>query len=238
MVASESLIGFTEYTNPRYKTARVHRVIAGHLERVLHGEVDRLMLLTAPRHGKSELASRRFPALVLGQKPDKHFISVSAGADLATDFGRDVRNLINGEAFRRLFDTRLAEDSQAKNKWRTDVGGGYYAVGVGGDFMGRGADVLMIDDPFASMADAQSAKTRKDVWDWYTGTAYNRLEAGGAIVLINHRMHEDDLSGRIFAQQAAGGDRFEVVELPAIGDDGEALWPERFPLAEDRKSVV
>lgn len=190
------------------------------------------MLLTAPRHGKSELASRRFPGLVLGQKPETHFISVSAGADLATDFGRDVRNLINGQEFRRLFSTRLAEDSQAKNKWRTDAGGGYYAVGVGGDFMGKGADILMIDDPFGSMKDAQSEAERKKVWDWYTGTAYNRLEAGGAIVIINHRMHEDDLSGRIFAQQAAGGDRFEVVSLPAISDDGEALWPERYPLHE------
>jgi predicted phage terminase large subunit-like protein len=227
----KSLIGFTEYTNPRYEAAAVHRTIARHLERVLHGEIDRLMLLTAPRHGKSELASRKFPGFVLGHKPDKEFISASSGADLATDFGRDVRNLINGERYRRLFATRLAEDSQAKNKWRTDAGGGYYAVGVGGDFMGRGADVLMIDDPFASMADAQSAAKRKEVWDWYTGTAYNRLQPGGAIVLINHRMHEDDLSGRIFAQQAAGGDRFEVVELPAIGDDGEALWPERFPIS-------
>ena len=182
-----------------------------------------------PTHN-SELASRRFPAYALGRRPDREFISVSAGADLATDFGRDVRNLINGQEYKSLFPTTLAEDSQAKNKWRTDAGGGYYAVGVGGQFMGRGADILMIDDPFASMMEAQSELARKNVWDWYTGTAYNRLQPSGAVVLINHRMHEDDLSGRILAMQAAGGDRFEVVELPAINDDGEALWPEKYPL--------
>ena len=229
--ARRSLIGFTEYTNPRYETAGFHRIIAEHLERVERGEVDRLMLLCPPRHGKSELASRRFPGFALGRKPEREFISVSASADLATDFGRDVRNLINSQEYRQIFTTALAEDSQAKNKWRTDAGGGYYAVGVGGQFMGRGADILMIDDPFASMSEAQSELARKNVWDWYTGTAYNRLQPGGAIVLINHRMHEDDLSGRILAQQAAGGDRFEVVELPAINEDNEPLWPEKFPLA-------
>ena len=230
-LARRHLIAFTEYTNPKYETAGFHRIIADHLERVERGEIDRLMLLCPPRHGKSELASRRFPAFCLGRKADREFISVSASADLATDFGREVRNLINGPEYRSLFGTTLAEDSQAKNKWRTDAGGGYYAVGVGGQFMGRGADILMIDDPFASMTEAQSELARKNVWDWYTGTAYNRLQPGGAIVLINHRMHEDDLSGRILTQQAAGGDRFEVVELPAINDDGEALWPEKFPIA-------
>ena len=227
----QTLIGFTEFTNPRYRTADFHRVIAGHLERVERGEVDRLMLLCPPRHGKSELASRRFPAFALGRRPDREFISVSAGADLATDFGRDVRNIIKSEEYQSVFKTRLSEDSQAKNKWRTDAGGAYYAMGVLGTIMGRGADILMIDDPFASMMEAQSEVARKNVWDWYTGTAYNRLQANGAIVLINHRMHEDDLSGRILAQQAAGGDRFEVVELPAISDAGDPLWPEKFPLA-------
>lgn len=228
--ARDGIIPFTEYTFPRYRTAGFHRAVAAQLERVERGEVDRLMLLLPPRHGKSELASRRFPAFVLGRQPQKEFISVSASSDLATDFGRDVRNIINGQEYKRLFPTALAEDSQAKNKWRTEAGGGYYAVGVGGQFMGRGADILMIDDPFASMADAQSETTRKAVWDWYTGTAYNRLQPGGAIVIINHRMHEDDLSGRLIAQAASGGDRFEIVEMPAINDNGMALWPESYPI--------
>jgi predicted phage terminase large subunit-like protein len=124
----------------------------------------------------------------------------------------------------------LAEDSQAKGKWHTSDGGIYYALGIGGSVLGRGGDVVLIDDPFGSMQDAQSELERKNVWDWYTGTAYNRLMPGGAVVVINHRMHEDDLCGRLLAQQAAGGDTWEVVELPAVNDDGEALWPEAYPI--------
>ncbi|MCC7126462.1 MAG: hypothetical protein IT178_16550 [Acidobacteria bacterium] len=223
-----ALIPFTEYTYPRYETGRPHRIIAEQLERVERGEVDRLMLLVAPRHGKSELASRRFPAWCLGRRPEWQIISASATAELATDFGRDVRNIIASQEYERVFDTKLAEDSQAKGKWNTEAGGGYYAIGVGGAVMGRGADLFVIDDPFATMADAQSETIRDNVWEWYRGTAYNRLQPGGRIVVINHRMHEDDLSGRLLASQASGGDRWEVVELPAF-TNGEALWPERFP---------
>lgn len=229
-LARKALIPFTEYVFPKYRTAGFHRKIARQLERVEIGEIDRLMLLCPPRHGKSTLASKSLPAYVLGRQPEKEFISVSASADLATDFGRDVRNLINSPEYKCIFNTALAEDSQAKNKWRTEAGGGYYAVGVGGQFMGKGADILLIDDPFASMAEAQSETKRKEVWDWYIGTAYNRLESGGAVILINHRMHDDDLSGHIIAHTAAGGDKFEIVKMPAIGEDGEALWPERYPI--------
>jgi predicted phage terminase large subunit-like protein len=226
-----SLIAFTEYTFPRYRAASHHRLIAEQLERLLTGGVDRLMLLVPPRHGKSELASRRFPAFYLGHHPDRHFLSISATADLAADFGRDVRNLISGAEYGSLFETGLAADSHAKGKWHTDAGGVYYSVGIGGAVLGRGAHVMLIDDPFASMEEALSEATRKKVWDWYTGTAYNRLMPGGAIVVISHRMHEDDLAGRLLAQQAAGGDRWEVVELPAIDDRGMALWPEAYPIA-------
>lgn len=223
------MIPFTEFTFPRYRTAGHHRIIAEHLERVERGEIDRLMLLVPPRHGKSELASKRFPALYLGKQPQRQFLSVSATAELAADFGRDVRNIINSAEYQSLFKTKLAEDSQAKGKWHTSDGGIYYAVGIGGSVLGRGGDVILIDDPYSSMEDAMSEVTRKNVWDWYTGTAYNRLMPGGAIVVINHRMHEDDLSGRLLAQQAAGGDRWEVVELPAFDKKGAALWPAWYP---------
>lgn len=227
--ATESLIAFTEYTFERYRTAVHHRIIAEQLERVERGEIDRLMLLVPPRHGKSELASKRFPAFYLGRQPHRQFLSVSATAELAADFGRDVRNIIGSPEYRALFNTRLAEDSQAKGKWHTSAGGIYYAVGIDGGVLGRGGDVVLIDDPYATMKDAMSELTRKNVWDWYTGTIYNRLQPGGAIVVINHRMHEDDLSGRLLAQQAAGGDEWTVVELPAIDKQGEALWPESYP---------
>ncbi|WP_245259215.1 phage terminase large subunit [Afipia clevelandensis] len=188
------------------------------------------MLLVPPRHGKSELASKRLPAWYLGRQPHKQFLSVSATEGLAADFGRDVRNIIGSAEYRAVFDTRLAEDSQAKGKWHTSEGGMFYAIGVEGNILGRGGDVLLIDDPYATMKEAQSELTRKNVWDWYTGTAYNRLMPGAAIVVINHRMHEDDLCGQLLAQQAAGGDRWEVVELPALNDAGEALWPEAYPV--------
>lgn len=230
VAAKENLIGFTEFTNPRYKTAKIHRDIAEQLERVERGEIDRLMLLVPPRHGKSELASRRFPARYLGKFPHRQFISSSATGSLAEDFGRDVRNIINSPQYCVLFDTRLAEDSKAKGRWSTDQEGSYYAIGVGAAVMGRGAHVFMIDDPFGTMADARNETQRKNVWDWYTGTVYNRLEENGAIVLINHRMHEDDLTGMLRTQQAAGGDKWEVVELKPDMDAGVALWPEKYPI--------
>ena len=226
--AKTSLISFTEYAHPRYQAAAIHKQIAAQLERVECGEIDRLMLLVPPRHGKSELASRRFPAWYLGRHPDRQFISASASVTLAEDFGRDVRNLISSQEYADVFDTRLAEDAQARGRWTTQDGGSYFATGVGGAIMGRGAHVLLIDDPFGSMADARSDIVRKEMHQWFTGTAYNRLEKYGAIVLINHRMHQDDLSGRLLAQQAAGGDKWEVVELKAISPSGEALWPEKF----------
>jgi predicted phage terminase large subunit-like protein len=228
--ARENLIAFTEYTFPRYRTAEHHRIIAEQLERVERGEIDRLMLLVPPRHGKSELASIRLPAWFLGRQSHKQFLSVSATAELASDFGRVVKNTIDSPEYRAVFDTRLAEDSQAKGKWHTSDGGIYYAVGIGGSVLGRGGDCILIDDPYSSMQDALSELTRKNVWDWYTGTAYNRLMPGGSIVVINHRMHEDDLCGRLLAQQAAGGDKWEVVELPAINEAGEPLWPDAYPL--------
>jgi predicted phage terminase large subunit-like protein len=229
--ARRNLIAFTEETNSRYQPAQHHRIIAEQLERVSRGDVDRLMLLVPPRHGKSELASRRFPAFHLGQHPGDQFIAASATADLAGDFGRDVKEIVSSEGYGRLFPgTTLAEDSQAKGKWHTNEHGIYYSVGVGGAVLGRGADIALIDDPFATMEDAQSQTIRDKVWRWYNGTIYNRLMPGGRIVVINHRMHQDDLCGRLIDVQAAGGDQWEIVELPAIDEAGDALWPEWYPI--------
>src|ERR1700724_3362339 len=138
MDAAENLISFTEYTFKNYETAAIHRIIASQLERIEQGDIDRLMLLVPPRHGKSELASRRFPAFFLGRHPDRQFISASATGSLAEDFGRDVRNIIDSPEYRVLFDTRLAEDSKAKGRWNTHQDGSYYAIGVNAAIMGRG----------------------------------------------------------------------------------------------------
>lgn len=187
------------------------------------------MLLLPPQHGKSHIASRRYPAFTLGKDARHDIISASATGTLAEEFGRDVRNLLATPEYRTLFSTTLAEDSQAAGRWKTQEGGSYYAVGIGGALMGRGATRLIIDDPFATMQDAQSENARERVWEWYVGTAYNRVRPKGAIVLIQHRMHEDDLAGRLIERQKSGGDKWEIVLLPAI-TDGQALWPERYDL--------
>jgi predicted phage terminase large subunit-like protein len=229
--ARQSLINFTEYSYDRYRAGAHHRTIAEQLERVMRRDIDRLMLLVAPRHGKTELASRRYPAFCLGNHPTRQIIAASASESFATDVGREVRNIIKDDPYRRLFpDVQLAEDSQASGRWHTKQGGIFYAVGVGSQILGKGADEFIIDDPFGSMADAQSEVERKRVIEWYQGSVYNRLQPGGAIILINHRMHEGDLSGYLLEQQALGGDKWEVIELPAIQDDGTALWPEAYPL--------
>lgn len=220
------LAKFTEFTTPGWKPGKIHRAIATQFDRVLRGEVDRLMLLCPPQHGKSSLASKRFPAMALGQHPEWDVIGASATGSLAEEFGRDVRNCIASPEYQRLFpQTALAEDSQARGRWHTSQGGGYYAVGVGGAVMGRGANIGLIDDPFATWDDAQSAVSRENVWSWYTGTFYNRIRPKAPIIVIQHRMHEDDLVGRLLAKQDSG-DKWTVVELPALLDDPP--WPERY----------
>lgn len=190
------------------------------------------MLLLPPRHGKTELASRRYPAFTLGRNPTRQIIAASASESFATDVGREVRNVIRSAEYQRLFPSvGLAEDSQASGRWHTKQGGIFYAVGVGSQILGKGADEFIIDDPFGSMADAQSEVQRKAVREWYQGSVYNRLQPGGAIIVINHRMHEDDLSGYLIEQMKSGnGDRWEIVELPAVDESGKALWPESYPL--------
>lgn len=228
--ARSSLIGFSSYTNPAYQPAGHHGVIAEALEAVARGEILRLMITMPPRHGKSELASRRFPAWYLGNNPDKQIIAASYNSDLSNDFGREVRNIVNSEEYKKLFGVKLAQDSQAANRWHTDKHGVYVAAGVGTAITGRGANILLIDDPFKDRQEADSETRRETVWNWYTSTAYTRLMPGGAVVVINTRWHDDDLSGRLLAQQENGGDQWTVVSLPAINASGDALWPEWYPI--------
>lgn len=228
--ARESVLAFTQYTNPAYQAADHHRRIAEKLEAVERGEIKRLMILMPPRHGKSELASRRFPAFYIGRNPGKQIIAASYNSDLANDFGREVRNIVASPEFGALFQTSLAPDSSAANRWHTDHGGMYVAAGVGTAITGRGADVLLIDDPFKDREEADSELRRQRVWDWYTSTAYTRLMPGGAIVVINTRWHDDDLSGKLLAEAENGGDQWDVLSLPAIDENGGALWPAWYPL--------
>lgn len=226
----ERLLDFTKYTNPTYSAAPHHELIAEKLEAVERGEIKRLIICMPPRHGKSELASRRFPSFYIGRNTDKQIIAASYNSDLANDFGREVRNIVDSPEFGALFNVSLAQDSKAANRWHTDTGGMYVAAGVGTAITGRGADILLIDDPFKDREEADSELRRQRVWDWYTSTAYTRLMPGGAIVVINTRWHDDDLTGRLLHEQENGGDKWEVLSLPAIDEDGAALWPEWYPL--------
>ena len=228
--ARESLLAFTEYTNSSYKAAPHHDLIASKLEAVERGEIKRLIICMPPRHGKSELASRRFPAFYMGRNKDKQIIAASYNSDLSSDFGREVRNIVDSPEFQALFSVKLSQDSRAANRWHTDTGGMYVSAGVGTAITGRGADILLIDDPFKDRQEADSEITRQRVWDWYTSTAYTRLMPGGAVVVINTRWHDDDLSGRLLSEQSNGGDKWEVLSLPAINDDGTALWPDWYPI--------
>jgi len=222
--ARESLLGFTEYTNPAYVGAAHHMLIAERLEAVERGEIDRLMIFMPPRHGKSELASKRFPAWCLGRNPRRQIIAASYNSDLANDFGRNVRNIVAEPEFGQVFPgVALATDSAAANRMNTNHGGAYVAAGVGTAVTGRGANIALIDDPFKDREEADSERRRELVWDWYRSTLYTRLMPGGAIVLIQTRWHEDDLAGRLLDQER---DQWEVLELPAINTQGKALWPE------------
>lgn len=186
------------------------------------------------------MASINFPAWYLGRHPDKHIITASYSAELAQDFGGKTRDLVNSEEYKTIFDTTLREDSQSKAKWETENGGYYIAVGVGGAITGRGADILLIDDPFKNRQEAESPLQRESVWGWYTSTAYTRLEPGGAVVLIMTRWHNDDLAGRLLELEAEeGNEQWEILSLPALAEvdeldrsQGEALWPDRYSKAD------
>ena len=244
-VAKDDLIDFAILTHHNYQPNWHHETIANELMSIERGETTRLILTVPPRHGKSELASIRFPAWFLGRNSLKKIITASYSADLAVDFGSQTRHLIESEEYQNIFDVRLREDERAKGKWLTKEGGSYTSVGIGGPITGRGADVLIIDDPIKNREEADSQVYRDKVWSWYTSTAYTRLEKNGAVILILTRWHNDDLAGRILDSE--DGHNWRVVRLPAIAEQdeenrkqGEALWPEKYDVADlmRTKSVI
>lgn len=229
-LARSALIDFTTLFNKGYTPNWHHRQIAEKLEAVMRGEIDRLIITMPPRHGKSTLSTIGFPAYFIGHKPDKQIMTISYNDELAKKFGREVRELIKEPAYNIMFDVELAEDSQAKNRFHTKQGGVYLASGIMGSLTGMGADILLIDDPIKNKEEADSQAHRDKIYDWFTSTAYTRLEKNGAVILIQTRWHEDDLAGRLIAE---GG--WEHLDLPAIAIEdeehrkkGEALWSEKY----------
>ena len=228
-LCKQSLVAFSIAEFHNYAPARHHRLIAKKLEAVERGEIKRLMIFMPPRHGKSMLASEFFPAWYLGRNPDRQIIHATYGQELADDFGRKVRNLMKSEIHRAVFpDCVMSDDSAAAARFHTEAKGVYHAVGIGGASTGRGAHLLLIDDPIKGREEADSETYRKKLKDWYGSVAYTRLMKDGAIVIIQTRWHEDDLAGWI--QREHTEEEWDVLSLPAIDDESqEALWPEMFP---------
>lgn len=253
-LARRHLLPFIKRNQPAYDPGWVHADICQRLERfsqqVREKKSPRLMLCVPPRHGKSEIASRNFPAWHLGNCPEHEIIQASYASDLALDFSRKVRDLMKSDGYRTLFETRVDPKSAALERWNTTAGGAYTAVGVRGPITGRGAHIGIIDDPVKDRQDAESETLRQQVKDWYSSTFYTRLAPGGGIVVIMTRWHEDDLAGWLIScmeeaeremaedgEWPADADRWEVIRYPAIAEEdeayrkkGEALHESRYPL--------
>lgn len=199
------------------------------------GGIRRLLVMKPPRHGKSELCSHYLPSWYLGTFPNNRVILTSYEADFAAKWGRKAR--ATTEANGHLFGVEVSPTSAAANRWDLDgFEGGMETAGIGGAITGKGANLLIIDDPVKNWEQASSEAYRESAWDWYTSTAYTRLEPDAAIVLFHTRWDEDDLAGRLLKEMAQGGEKWRVVCMPAIAEEndclgrkpGEALWPERF----------
>jgi predicted phage terminase large subunit-like protein len=232
---------FMEYVKvvwPGFVNGRHHALMAKKFEEIAEGKLKRLIINMAPRHTKSEFASFLLPSWFLGRFPHKKVIQTSNTADLAVGFGRKVRNLVGSEQYARVFPgVSLRQDSKAAGRWATNKGGEYFAIGVGGTVTGKGADLLIIDDPHSEQ-EARLASHNPEVFDsvyeWYTSGPRQRLQPGGAIVVVMTRWSERDLTGRIIkdAQNRDKTDEWEVIELPAIMPSGNPLWPEFWSLDE------
>jgi predicted phage terminase large subunit-like protein len=235
-LSKESFLDFIQHVYPGYKVGPHHLKLIQIFEDIAAGKKKRVIVNIAPRHGKSELISYLAPAWFLGKYPQKKIIMGSHTADLAVNFGRRVRNLVGSDSYKEVFpQVELQSDSKSASRWGTNFNGEYFAIGVGGALAGRGADLFIIDDPHSE----QEAKTgRPDVflpaWEWFQSGPLQRLMPGGAIIVVMTRWSKLDLTGMIVQQMDRNDevDPWEVVEFPAIKDDGTALWPEFWDVDE------
>jgi predicted phage terminase large subunit-like protein len=257
-LSRRKLSQFILYTYPGYKMGCVHQEICTALEWFISEVIDqrspRLMLTMPPRHGKSQIVSRHFPAWVFGRIPDMQIIAASYSSDLAKRMNRDVQRIIDTPRYRNVFPKvglngkNIVSNTQGTYLRNSDLfeivnyKGSYRGAGVGNAITGMGCDILNIDDPLKDRKDASSKAVRDSVWDWYASTAYTRLSPGGGVLVTQTRWHEDDLAGRLLQAEKEGGDKWRVINFPAIADQdeehrkaGEALHPERYPLESLRR---
>jgi len=237
-LAQKSFLEYVKLMWPGFIHGRHHAVMAKKFEAIADGSLKRLIINMPPRHTKSEFASYLLTSWFLGKYPDKKVIQSSNTADLAVGFGRKVRNLVGSETYAKVFpNVSLRQDSKAAGRWATNQNGEYFAIGVGGTVTGKGADLLIIDDPHseqeAALASGDPSVFDK-VYEWYTSGPRQRLQPGGAIVIVQTRWGEKDLTGRILKDSALRdkGEEWEVIEFPAIMPSGKPLWPEFWSVEE------
>lgn len=236
--AQEKFVPFVRTIWPEFISGAHHQHMARLFEAVARGEKKRIIINLAPRHTKSEFSSYLLPAWFLGKFPKKKIMQVSNTAELAEGFGRKVRNLVGSDEYKTVFpDVGLRQDSKAAGRWNTNQGGEYFATGVGAALAGRGADIAIIDDPHTE-SEALAAQFNPAIYDkvyeWYTSGPRQRLQPGGAIIIVMTRWHQRDLTGQIIdaSIEKSGSDQWEVIEFPAILPSGRPLWPEFWSLKE------
>jgi predicted phage terminase large subunit-like protein len=231
--ARSNFLGFVRYVWPNAILGAHHAKVASAFDRIANGTLKRLIINMPPRHTKSEFASYLLPAYLMGKDPRTKAIEATHNSELAVRFGRKVRDLMDMETYKEVFpDVSLKQDSKAAGRWDTNKGGEYFAVGVGGAMTGRGADILIIDDPHSEQ-DAMSDLALENCWEWYISGPRTRLQPGGAIVIVMTRWGTKDLTARLIkAQTSHNADKWEVIELPAILPSGKPLWPQFWKLEE------
>ena len=233
--AKNDFLSFVKCVWPDFIEGSHHRHVAKKFNKLATGEIKRLIINMPPRHTKSEFASYLLPAWMVGRNPKLKIIQATHTGELAIRFGRKAKNLIDSQEYAKIFKTRLQEDSKAAGRWETAQGGEYFAAGVGGAITGRGADLLIIDDPHSEQ-DAMSETSMENAYEWYTSGPRQRLQPGASIVLVMTRWSLKDLTGLLLKnQKEIKADQWEVVEFPAIMDDGAAMWPEYWKREELEK---
>jgi predicted phage terminase large subunit-like protein len=231
-LAQNNFIKFVKQVWPEFVEGPHHIKIAEKFQDLAEGRINRLIVNMPPRHTKSEFASFLFPAWMMGRDPRLKIIQTTHTAELSYRFGRKVRNLMEENTFQDVFDDiELSQDSKAAGRWETNKGGEYFAAGVGGAITGRGADLLIIDDPHSEQ-DALSETAMESAYEWYTSGPRQRLQPGGKIVIVMTRWSTKDLTGQLMkAQSDVKADQWDVIEFPAILED-KPVWPQYWKLHE------
>ena len=236
-LVTHDFLNFVKYMWPGFIEGKHHKKIAQKFNDLSTGKINRLIVNMPPRHTKSEFASYFLPAWMIGKNPSLKIIQATHTAELAIDFGRKTKNLIDQPQYQEMFPTRLQEDSQAAGRWKTQQTGEYFAAGVGGAITGRGADLLIIDDPHKEQDLKGDGSAFEKAWNWYMSGPRQRLQPGGKIVLVMTRWSTKDLTGKLMeAQTDDSGDVWDIVELPAILPSGKPVWPEYWDIKELEKT--